>query len=71
MMNIDDYGKVYWEIFKMRAQLRERHADDWEAFRLDVRALQSACSHLRTTYHPDASGNNDSWTECLECGAPV
>lgn len=33
--------------------------------------LKAACTHAPefTKYHPDPSGNNDSWTECLVCGA--
>lgn len=30
--------------------------------------LQKRCPHIRTEYHPDASGNNDWWYECLDCG---
>ncbi len=29
------------------------------------------CPHKQTKYWPDASGNNDSWTECLDCGGDV
>ena len=30
--------------------------------------LQKSCDHYDTTYHPDASGNNDSCTVCNICG---
>lgn len=30
--------------------------------------LQEKCFHERTEYYPDASGNNDSHHECLDCG---
>lgn len=26
------------------------------------------CNHQYYIYHPDASGNNDCWYECSECG---
>jgi len=31
-------------------------------------AFQITCLHKNTKYVPDASGNNDSYTECIECG---
>lgn len=34
-------------------------------------AFQNTCLHTNTQYVPDASGNNDSYTECLECGMEV
>ncbi len=30
--------------------------------------LQEKCQHLAKTFHPDASGNNDSETICDICG---
>jgi len=30
-----------------------------------------ACPHTETTYHPDGSGNNDSWYECKACRRDV
>lgn len=30
--------------------------------------LQQRCPHINTEYTPDASGNNDSSTDCLDCG---
>ena len=30
--------------------------------------VRQKCPHLETEYYPDASGNNDSWTECKWCG---
>jgi hypothetical protein len=29
---------------------------------------REVCPHYTTTYHPDPSGNNDSWRECDICG---
>lgn len=36
-----------------------------------LRQLRARCPHLDVTYHPDPSGNNDSWRECNLCGAEV
>lgn len=33
-----------------------------------LRAEQKQCKHESTTYHPDASGNNDWEDECNLCG---
>lgn len=33
--------------------------------------VRQKCPHLETEYYPDASGNNDSWTECKWCGTEV
>ena len=33
-----------------------------------ISLLRSLCNHEKTTYHPDASGNNDSCYTCDECG---
>lgn len=33
--------------------------------------LKNECPHLATTWHPDASGNNDSWTTCDMCGCEI
>lgn len=32
---------------------------------------QQTCDHPLSTYHADASGNNDSWRECNICGAEI
>lgn len=34
-----------------------------------VARVQEQCKHVHTTYTPDASGNNDSSTDCDDCGA--
>ena len=37
----------------------------------EVRELRQSCPHWVTTFYPDASGNNDSSTECNTCGAEL
>ena len=32
---------------------------------------EKKCPHKETEYHPDPSGNNDSFYECKECGQEV
>ena len=36
-----------------------------------IAKLQKKCKHEETVYHPDPSGNKDSWTECDICGLSV
>ncbi len=36
-----------------------------------LKEFQRYCTHDETTYNPDPSGNNDSWHECVRCGADV
>ncbi len=45
---------------KDRAELQRKRAE-----------FRKGCPHPSTTYYPDASGNNDSHTECDICGAEV
>jgi hypothetical protein len=45
---------------------------EYRAKRGHLRAVlqveQTKCTHPKTTYHPDPSGNNDSFTKCDVCG---
>lgn len=36
--------------------------------RVCIRDWQKKCEHWSKTYHPDPSGNNDSFYECNVCG---
>ena len=36
-----------------------------------LREEQKKCKHSKTTFHPDPSGNNDSFTECDVCGKEI
>lgn len=33
--------------------------------------LKFKCPHITTKYYPDASGNNDSYTKCEDCGGSI
>jgi len=48
-----------------------RHEAAVNELRQRLAETQSACEHLETTYHPDASGGSDSSTTCDICGAEV
>jgi hypothetical protein len=34
----------------------------------EIDEIRRSCNHELTTYHPDPSGNNDSYMECEICG---
>lgn len=36
--------------------------------RQEIANLRKQCTHPKTTYHPDPSGNNDSCYRCDTCG---
>lgn len=49
---------------------QERHReilDAHERYTRRMKELQERCPHKETRYFPDASGNNDSWIECVDC----
>ncbi len=36
-----------------------------------IKMQQEKCEHWTTNFHPDPSGNNDSYYECAICGKDV
>ena len=55
-------------IKKRMLQERNKHEATMQSLNKDLAAIRNECPHISTTYHPDASGNNDSITECNHCG---
>lgn len=56
------------ELDIMLGNLRKKYEDNVaiaESFR---KLLRKLCKHEKTTYYPDASGNNDSCFTCDYCG---
>ena len=61
-------------IEKIEETIREeekKHEEKIISLKKEIQAIRKTCSHKETKYHPDASGNNDSWRSCIECGAEV
>lgn len=52
-------------------KLAAKHKNEVSAIRSRISELRKSCGHEDTTYYPDASGNNDSYTECNICGSEV
>ncbi len=48
--------------------LEDKHRSDIKELKKHKTEIQAKCNHYSTTYYPDASGNNDSYTECDVCG---
>ena len=44
-----------------------RHQNILKEIQQNITQLQNECEHLVRKYHPDPSGNNDSWTQCQIC----
>lgn len=52
-------------------QERDRHNELIKKLKSKLASIQHDCTHLAKTYHPDASGNNDSYYSCDICGAEL
>lgn len=50
------------------SQLDKEYDFKRNALKEELHDAQLTCKHEKTTYYPDPSGNNDSWTECNICG---
>jgi hypothetical protein len=49
--------------------LQEKYDRDKAALESRKNEIVKKCPHLQLTYHPDPSGNNDSWYSCDVCNA--
>lgn len=67
-MKYDFQNSPYWKYHDALAALEKEFEAKREILRQELRAAQKICKHEHTTYHPDPSGNNDSYTECDVCG---
>jgi hypothetical protein len=61
----------YWTYIRALEELDKEFQIKREFLRKDLRVAQNECKHEHTTYHPDPSGNNDSYTECDWCGKEI
>lgn len=63
-----------WPIVKYQkgiAKLKGEISLAEQVLRYELHLAQMVCLHKKTTYHPDPSGNNDSYTECDWCGKEI
>jgi hypothetical protein len=55
-------------------QIREediRHEAAMKVLKEKLKDIRSKCGHWSRTYHPDPSGNNDSYYSCDTCGKEI
>lgn len=58
-------------IAKKEHEEAKRHEATVKDLRIRLGLIRKRCPHPTTTYHPDPSGNSDSYYECNLCGAEV
>lgn len=68
-MNIENFAPTEYTMLTLE-DVRQSRRKLYEQIRIvqqDLRCLQRHCPH-DYLYHPDPSGNNDSFYECTACG---
>lgn len=59
------------DLAKREMQVERDYREAKQKVQQERAELRKQCPHLDVTYHPDASGNNDSSYECKLCKAEV
>lgn len=54
-----------------KSDLTREYKDDMARLEAEEADIQAECHHYTSTYHPDAAGGSDSWTQCDICGAEL
>ena len=67
-MKYDFPDSPWWQYVSALEALDAEYKAKRDHLREVLRGYQAKCDHPKTTYHPDPSGNNDSYTECDVCG---
>lgn len=57
------------ELCRKKYELTEKYEDEIKEIEREIKTVRTICAHGKTTYHPDPSGNNDSFESCDICGA--
>lgn len=70
-MKYDFPDSPWWKYVQALEKLDEEYRIQRDILRRHLQEAQSKCEHPKTTYHPDPSGNNDSYTECDVCGKEI
>lgn len=71
---IKEIQSVEHKIYSLQTDARkieEEYLEKLKENRSKISEVRKLCKHELTTRHPDASGNNDSWTSCNLCGEEV
>ena len=67
-VNIFEPIKSYEDYEQICRELEREYQTKLDHVKKSLKALQNSCKHEHTKYEPDASGNNDSYTWCRDCG---
>jgi hypothetical protein len=70
-MKYDFPNSPYWKYVEAVEALDKDYKIKKDLLKEKLREAQKKCDHPVTTYHPDPSGNNDSYTECDVCGKEI
>jgi len=70
-MKYDFPNSPYWQYVDAVEALDKEYKTKRDALKATLKEAQAKCDHPKTTYHPDPSGNNDSYTECDVCGKEI
>jgi len=70
-MKYDFPNSPYWEYTKAMEALQKEYDAKREYLKQKLKEAQTKCNHPKTTFHPDPSGNNDSYRECSVCGKEI
>lgn len=65
---IEDIRSEYSRIKNEKSECKRNYETKSKALMVELVELQKRCPHVRTEYHGDPSGNNDTSYECLDCG---
>lgn len=68
LVYVDEIRKEIKTLKANRAQATADYKNDMEVYETKFKEIQARCPHINTKYTPDASGNNDSSTDCEDCG---
>ncbi len=64
----EDEKSPYSQYVMAIEALDEEYKAKRAAIKAKLRDAQQKCTHSKTTYYPDPSGNNDSYWQCDLCG---
>lgn len=53
---------------KLKVLAKKKYEDELVTIKKKIQEIQTKCPHDYMKYYPDASGNNDSYHECVICG---
>jgi len=61
----------WWQYTDALEKLDKKYKAKKEILKQKLLEEQEKCPHKSITFHPDPSGNNDSYYECNRCGKEI